>query len=165
MLTSCRSSDTCTKPRDSCITSDHDNVPPVPQAELASKIGLDEETQNGEHSFGEYGGDLQHNSKLDKSATSREDEGYNLVTWDGLNDPDNPKNWSTRYRWLLTALCCISTLNVYVFALHDFTGRLTRPHARTFASSAPTSALKFIAKDLNISVEVSNLMSKNPIAN
>jgi hypothetical protein len=32
--------------------------------------------------------------------------------------------------------------------------------ARTFASSAPTPALTFIAKEFNISVEVANLMSK-----
>lgn len=33
----------------------------------------------------------------------------NLVTWDGPNDPDNPKNWPTRQKWINTVL--ISTFN------------------------------------------------------
>jgi hypothetical protein len=39
----------------------------------------------------------------------------NVVTWDGPNDPSNPQNWSTPYRWLLTAACTAMTLNVYAF--------------------------------------------------
>lgn len=27
-----------------------------------------------------------------------------LVTWDGLDDPQNPKNWSSRKRWSTTVL-------------------------------------------------------------
>lgn len=39
------------------------------------------------------------------------------VSWDGPNDPDNPQNWSKPYKWLITILCCLLTLNVYASAL------------------------------------------------
>lgn len=38
----------------------------------------------------------------------------NVVTWDGLEDPENPKNWSFWYRWWITILCTVMTVNVYV---------------------------------------------------
>lgn len=36
-----------------------------------------------------------------------------VVTWDGPNDPSNPQNWSLRYKWWLTIVCIVMTLNVY----------------------------------------------------
>lgn len=38
----------------------------------------------------------------------------NLVTWDGPDDPENPKNWSSAYRYALSMIACVTTLNVYV---------------------------------------------------
>jgi hypothetical protein len=38
----------------------------------------------------------------------------NVVTWDGPEDPENPKNWSLCYRWCITIACTLMTLNVYV---------------------------------------------------
>jgi hypothetical protein len=38
----------------------------------------------------------------------------NLVTWDGPDDPENPQNQSFWYKWRLTILCTVMTLNVYV---------------------------------------------------
>jgi hypothetical protein len=35
-----------------------------------------------------------------------------LVTWDGPDDPENPKNWSYAYKWWVTAIVCIVSLNV-----------------------------------------------------
>jgi hypothetical protein len=35
-----------------------------------------------------------------------------LVTWDGPDDPENPKNWSYVYKWWVTAIICIVSLNV-----------------------------------------------------
>lgn len=32
-----------------------------------------------------------------------------LVTWDGADDPENPKNWTTKQKWIMTVL--ISTYN------------------------------------------------------
>ena len=38
----------------------------------------------------------------------------NLVTWDGPNDPSNPQNWSIKYKWWVTVVCTVMTINVYV---------------------------------------------------
>lgn len=35
-----------------------------------------------------------------------------FVTWDGLDDPENPKNWSYAYKWWITAIMCILSLDV-----------------------------------------------------
>ncbi|KAI0295149.1 major facilitator superfamily domain-containing protein [Multifurca ochricompacta] len=64
----------------------------------------------------------------------------NLVTWDGPNDPANPQNWSSLYKWWLTIVCTVMTLNV------------------TFASSAPSSASPFIAHDFKVGREVGDLI-------
>ncbi|KAF8496254.1 MFS polyamine transporter [Russula emetica] len=64
-----------------------------------------------------------------------------FVTWDGPDDPENPKNWSYAYKWWITIIMCILSLDV------------------TFASAAPTSALSFIARDLHVSAETANLVT------
>lgn len=33
----------------------------------------------------------------------------NLVDWDGVDDPDNPMNWSPSYKWLLTVVLGMMT--------------------------------------------------------
>lgn len=35
-----------------------------------------------------------------------------IVTWDGPDDPDNPKNWSYAYKWWITIIMCIISLDV-----------------------------------------------------
>ncbi|KZP27267.1 MFS general substrate transporter [Athelia psychrophila] len=60
------------------------------------------------------------------------------------HSPDNltnPKNWSVKYKYLLSGLCCLCTLNV------------------GFGSSAPTSAIGFIAKDFGVAPEISDLIT------
>lgn len=64
-----------------------------------------------------------------------------VVTWDGPNDPHNPQNWSYGYRWFITLICGLLTLNV------------------TFASSAPSSSTITIAKEFGSSKEVSYLIT------
>jgi hypothetical protein len=34
-----------------------------------------------------------------------------FVTWDGPDDPENPKNWSCAYKWWVTAIICILSLD------------------------------------------------------
>jgi hypothetical protein len=38
----------------------------------------------------------------------------NFITWVGPDDPENPKNWSYSYKWFVTLICSLLTLNVYV---------------------------------------------------
>lgn len=40
----------------------------------------------------------------------------NMVTWDGPDDPNNPQNFSTFRKWLVTFVCVLTTINVYVVA-------------------------------------------------
>jgi DHA1 family multidrug resistance protein-like MFS transporter len=35
-----------------------------------------------------------------------------FVTWDGPDDPENPKNWSYAYKWWITIIMCILCLDV-----------------------------------------------------
>ncbi|KAJ4477250.1 MFS polyamine transporter [Lentinula aciculospora] len=59
------------------------------------------------------------------------------VTWDGLDDPINPQNWSLRQKWITTLVTSGITLNV------------------TFSSSAPSSAATRIIEQFSISNEMS----------
>lgn len=34
-----------------------------------------------------------------------------FVTWDGPDDPENPKNWPYAYKWWITIIMCILSLN------------------------------------------------------
>jgi DHA1 family multidrug resistance protein-like MFS transporter len=80
---------------------------------------LEQEIAREEKNFEAYGGDDPHepeNSDDKKAFSTQEDP--NRVTWDGPNDPTNPQNWSKTRKWLITVLCCIMTVNVYVALAH-----------------------------------------------
>ncbi|KAL8634654.1 MAG: hypothetical protein Q9228_007759, partial [Teloschistes exilis] len=64
----------------------------------------------------------------------------NLVTWNGPDDLENPKNWSTKHRWAATLVVSSFTLISPV------------------SSSMVAPALPAIAKDLGISSEVESQM-------
>jgi hypothetical protein len=111
------------KPLPPQSTSDYDRTAPVPETQSGSIPELDGKTENGEHEFEHYIDDGLRGPTSDKLPPD-EDNDPNVVTWDGPNDPANPKNWSRPYRWLITLLCCITTLNVYAFP-HAFFIRIT----------------------------------------
>ncbi|GAA5844249.1 hypothetical protein JCM9279_001738 [Rhodotorula babjevae] len=62
----------------------------------------------------------------------------NKVVWEE-HDAHNPQNWSTRRKWAITIMCAQATIVV------------------TFASSAPSSAVRQIASDFGVSVEAGQL--------
>ena len=76
-------------------------------------------TSRGEEFFERYGGDDIHipppkeffagRPILTQSETTLD---ANMITWDGPNDPSNPQNWSNKYKWLVTVVCTVMTLNV-----------------------------------------------------
>jgi len=39
----------------------------------------------------------------------------NMVDWDGPGDQENPQNWSLKYKWFITFLSILMTVNVCVF--------------------------------------------------
>lgn len=56
------------------------------------------------------------------------------------NDIENPKNWSTTRRWLITVLAVLLVVNA------------------TFASSSPSGCLDSISQELGVSVEAAGLV-------
>jgi len=78
-------------------------------AEIASR---------GEEEFERYGGDDIHEPPLKPSMIqsailpSEQMIDVNMVTWDGPNDPTNPQNWTIKYKWLVTLVIIIMTVNV-----------------------------------------------------
>lgn len=85
---------------------------------------LEEDIEKDEAAFEFYGGDDPHEppalsketpfSPTTTVASSPQVDGEDpdKVTWDSPNDPQNPQNWSNRYRWFITISCLIMTLNV-----------------------------------------------------
>ncbi|KAI0644022.1 MFS polyamine transporter [Trametes meyenii] len=106
---------------------------------------LEEELHREELRAEEYGGD-DPLEPLPKEAgiipvSPEEKEDPNKVSWDGPDDPENPQNWSRAYKWFLTILCLLMTVNV------------------TFASSAPSAASLFIVQEFHSSTEVGYLVT------
>ncbi|KAG6910333.1 hypothetical protein DXG01_011401 [Tephrocybe rancida] len=67
----------------------------------------------------------------------------NQVDWDGPDDPANPQNWSTKYKWFIT----------------DDVRWCANSKSRTFASSAPTSTTNAIKAQFNVSSEITYLIT------
>ena len=67
------------------------------------------------------GDDVHHdpNVALDKpslkpSPTPESEADTYVVTWDGPDDPTNPRNWSSKYRWFVTGLISLNNFCSYV---------------------------------------------------
>ncbi|KAK5136161.1 hypothetical protein LTR08_003998 [Meristemomyces frigidus] len=55
---------------------------------------------------------LNRNGTLKRGASTRSKKGekdINMVTWDGPDDPDNPKNWAKKKKWALTITVSLFT--------------------------------------------------------
>lgn len=81
---------------------------------------LEELTSRGEEEIERYGGDEPRDppTKVESVAVpALPAADPNMVQWDGPDDPENPQNWSTSYKWLLTMVCIIMTVNVCVVFL------------------------------------------------
>ncbi|KAG6853761.1 hypothetical protein C0991_001591 [Blastosporella zonata] len=122
----------------SASTEHHASVTPKP-----ALSPLDREITRDEHRMEKYGGDdiedPTERTAGPSSATSTVDS--NQVAWDGPDDPANPQNWSTKYKWFITVACSVMTVNV------------------TFASSAPTSTTAAIQAQFNVSSEITYLIT------
>jgi len=92
------------------------------------QLAIKPETERDEARFELYSGnasDSQHSqdplapAKNNSSASPlpflpKPNNDPNVVTWDGHETPENPQNWSFRYRWWITIVCTVMTSNVYV---------------------------------------------------
>jgi hypothetical protein len=80
---------------------------------------LEREVAREEKAFESYGGDDPHEPPSKKDVPSVEEQAdANMVTWDGPDDPTNPQNWSKPYKWFITVICCVMTVNVYVTSIY-----------------------------------------------
>ena len=76
---------------------------------------LNQEINHAEAHFEMYGGDDPEDPPVKSPqpiAPSKEIVDPNLVTWDGPDDRENPQTWTYAYKWLVTILCSLTTLNV-----------------------------------------------------
>ena len=95
--------------------------PGVRNHEGSPEMNIAKVASAGEQYYDGYGGDDVHEpppkeflageTRLVESEATFD---ANMVTWDGPNDPSNPQNWSKKYKWMVTIVCTIMTLNVYV---------------------------------------------------
>lgn len=73
---------------------------------------------------------------------------YTIVTWDGPNDPENPRNWSLRRRWATTIIASL-------FAFMSY-GSLSQSAACTKHANSPVASsmiapsLPQLSADMNI---------------
>ena len=82
---------------------------------LTNEVALAMQVVNVEASIDNYGGQAPEEPNANKTtAPPKEQEDDYVVTWDGPNDPTNPKNWTVKRKYILSFLCCLCTLNVYV---------------------------------------------------
>ena len=87
----------------------------------SQQMSIEKITSRGEECFERYGGDDIHEpppkeflvggTSLAKLETTID---ANMTTWDNPNDPSNPQNWSIKYKWFVTFVCTVITINVYV---------------------------------------------------
>jgi DHA1 family multidrug resistance protein-like MFS transporter len=88
----------------------------------SQQMRIAEFTSRGEEYFERYGGDDIHEPPPKEFLVggpspvhSETTLDANMITWDGPNDLSNPQNWSIRYKWFVTVVCTVITVNVYVF--------------------------------------------------
>ena len=94
------------------------NEPEV-RDDTSAEMRIAKITSRGEESFERYGGDDIHEPQAKEflvggpiPVQSASTLDPNMITWDGPNDPSNPQNWSIKYKWFVTAVCTVITINV-----------------------------------------------------
>ncbi|GJN94321.1 hypothetical protein Rhopal_007395-T1 [Rhodotorula paludigena] len=84
--------------------------------------------------------DSEQPQQREKKEKEEKEEDPNKVVWEE-NDPENPQNWSLGRKWLVTLLCAQATVVV------------------TYASSAPSSAVRQVVAEFGYGEEVGQLMT------
>ncbi|KAL8772971.1 MAG: hypothetical protein Q9209_001991 [Squamulea sp. 1 TL-2023] len=126
--------------REDCSTADGGSILSVESTKDESKeqrMKLSKETTGVRGSVANVR-DLE--APLEKRQSSKSVKDPNLVTWNGPDDPENPKNWSTKQRWAATIVVSSFTFISPV------------------SSSMVAPAIPAIAKDFNITNDVESQM-------
>ncbi|KAH0565208.1 hypothetical protein GP486_001391 [Trichoglossum hirsutum] len=72
------------------------------ETELSEKARSSDDSQEGQ--------DLEQGLAIEKGCTPGSVKDPNVVTWDGPDDPENPKNWSKKKKWGITLMVSSFTL-------------------------------------------------------
>lgn len=95
---SSRTSFTFFESADNSLETQQEQFIPTPIAQITSRI---------EEKFERYGGDDIHEPPPIEPTFDP-----SMVSWDGPDDPKNPQNWSIEYKWFVTIVCTVMTVNV-----------------------------------------------------
>ena len=112
------------------------------EAESQDHASIAQEANNdraGENSNLEKAPNLER-QQTSKSVRSQRQRDPNLVTWNGPDDPENPKNWAMKRKWIAT------------FVVSSFT------FISPVASAMVAPALPQMAQDLNVSNTIESQM-------
>ncbi|KAL8892891.1 MAG: hypothetical protein Q9205_005556 [Flavoplaca limonia] len=118
----------------------------IAEAEAESDISEGTATEKDKTERSEEIADFQNGlardleAPLEKKQSSKSVKDPNLVTWDGPDDPHNPKNWSTKQRWAATIVVSSFTFISPV------------------SSSMVAPAISAIATEFNITNEIESQM-------
>ncbi|KAI0002446.1 MFS polyamine transporter [Russula compacta] len=120
-------------------------APSATSTMIAPSLELDEESQ--QEKIAEDGGQRDPNAPVpvakpsgSPSPTTDDQADPNIVTWDP-DDPTNPRNWSSKYRWFITLLLSVDTLSA------------------TYSSSSPSVSAPYIEQTFHLPREVSYLVT------
>lgn len=85
------------------------------------------------------GRDVEKEGEKSHGQKQRQEKDPNLIDWDGPDDPENPMNWSTSKKWIVTVALACTTFCI------------------TFASSVFSTATYATAQEFRVSAEVTTL--------
>ena len=108
-------------------------------ASMSGEKTLDVEKELDMDSKEMNGGDVEKQSQNQQPETTEEPKDPNLVEFDGPDDPGNPRNWTQKRRWIITAVSGLMTFVV------------------TFSSSIFAVAIQPVAKEYDIDTVTSTL--------
>ena len=83
--------------------------------QFASQLSSETLSRGKDESEPHDGADVRHEHPLGiqgASLLSVQTIDPNMATWDTPDDPTNPQNWTIEYKWLVTIVCLIMSVNV-----------------------------------------------------
>jgi hypothetical protein len=78
-----------------------DNEKAHEEVESQDHVSIDEDDRSGQNDRLEKAPSLKR-QQTDKSARSQRPRDPNMVSWTGPDDPENPKNWTMKRKWVAT---------------------------------------------------------------
>lgn len=101
------------------LSSDVPEVPPIPPTFARQKTDTgsfrtergrrDSESYKEKDDEDDEDGEPSGTQDVGQNAQQPDEDANNIVEWDGEDDPENPQNWSTKYKtWVFMVLACMT---------------------------------------------------------